>query len=91
MLKNYIKDLCVNLLRLRTDKDGVVSLEYVVVAACVVAVVITAFGAGGSLPGALTTGFTAITTAMEIEFERGIASSVALELFMSTPSFETCV
>jgi pilus assembly protein Flp/PilA len=50
--------------RLSTDKDGVVSLEYVVVAACVVAVVITAFSAGGSLPGALTTGFTAITTAM---------------------------
>ena len=50
--------------RLSTDEDGVVSLEYVVVAACVVAVVITAFSAGGSLPGALTTGFTAITTAM---------------------------
>ena len=41
--------------RLSTDKDGVVSLEYVVVAACVVAVVITAFSAGGSLPGALVT------------------------------------
>ena len=63
MLKNYIKTREA-LLRLRTDKDGVVSLEYVVVAACVVAVVITAFSNGGSLPGALTTGFTAITTAM---------------------------
>ena len=63
MLKNYIKTREA-LMRLRTDKDGVVSLEYVVVAACVVAVVITAFSAGGSLPGALTTGFTAITTAM---------------------------
>jgi Flp pilus assembly pilin Flp len=64
MLKHYIINTREALLRLRTDKDGVVSLEYVVVAACVVAVVITAFSAGGSLPGALTTGFTAITTAM---------------------------
>ena len=63
MLKTYIKTREA-LLRLRTDKGGVVSLEYVVVAACVVAVVITAFSAGGSLPGALTTGFTALTTAM---------------------------
>jgi pilus assembly protein Flp/PilA len=63
MLKYYVKT-CEAVNRLRTDKDGVVSLEYVVVAACVVAVVITAFSAGGSLPGALTTGFTAISTAM---------------------------
>jgi pilus assembly protein Flp/PilA len=60
MLKRYFESVK----RLSTDKEGVVSLEYVVVAACVVAVVITAFSAGGSLPGALTTGFTAITTAM---------------------------
>jgi len=60
MLKFYVEMMK----RLSTDEDGVVSLEYVVVAACVVAVVITAFSAGGSLPGALTTGFTAITTAM---------------------------
>ena len=60
MLKHYVESVK----RLSTDNDGVVSLEYVVVAACVVAVVITAFSAGGSLPGALTTGFTAITTAM---------------------------
>ena len=64
MLKHYIINTREALLRLRTDKDGVVSLEYVVVAACVVAVVITAFSAGGSLPGALTTGFGVITTAM---------------------------
>jgi pilus assembly protein Flp/PilA len=50
--------------RLSTDKDGVVSLEYVIVAACVVTVVIAAFNTGGSLPGALATGFGAITTAM---------------------------
>ena len=60
MLKHYVESVK----RLSTDNDGVVSLEYVVVAACVVAVVITAFSAGGSLPGALTTGFAAITTAM---------------------------
>jgi Flp pilus assembly pilin Flp len=64
MLKHYINNTREALVRLRTDKDGVVSLEYVIVAACVVAVVITAFSAGGSLPGALNTGFTAITTAM---------------------------
>jgi Flp pilus assembly pilin Flp len=50
--------------RLRTDKDGVVSLEYVIVAACVCTVVIAAFNTGGSLPGALTAGFTAVTNAM---------------------------
>ena len=63
MLKHYINTRDA-LLRLSTDKDGVVSLEYVIVAACVVAVVIAAFSTGGSLPGALTSGFTAITTAM---------------------------
>ena len=32
------------LARLRTDKDGVVSFEYVIVAACIVAAVAAAFG-----------------------------------------------
>jgi len=52
--------------RLSTDKDGVVSLEYVIVAACVCAVVIAVYGngAGGALGGAINTGFTAIGTAM---------------------------
>jgi Flp pilus assembly pilin Flp len=63
MLKYYIK-ATEALHRLRTDKDGVVSLEYVIVAACVATVVIAAFNTGGSLPGALTTGFTKITNAM---------------------------
>ena len=47
-------------------KDGVVSLEYVVVGAVVVAVVITVFQGTGanSLTGALSTGFGAIVTAM---------------------------
>jgi Flp pilus assembly pilin Flp len=51
--------------RMRMDKDGVVSFEYVVVAGAVVAAVVAAFGsfAGGSsgaLGTALTNGLTAI-------------------------------
>ncbi|WP_027525448.1 hypothetical protein [Bradyrhizobium sp. Ec3.3] len=34
--------------RLRVDQDGVVSFEYVIVAACVVAAVLFAFGPTGS-------------------------------------------
>ena len=62
MLKNYIESVK----RLRTDKDGVVSLEYVVVGAVVVAVVIAVFQGTGanSLTGALSTGFGAIVNAM---------------------------
>jgi pilus assembly protein Flp/PilA len=64
MLKYYVKgrDL---LERLRANKDGVVSFEYVVVAGAVVAAVVAAFGAfGGSTAGplqsALTNGLNAI-------------------------------
>ena len=57
MLKYYVKasDL---LERLRTDKDGVVSFEYIIVAACIVAAVAAAFGtgAGGAIGTALTAG-----------------------------------
>ena len=60
MLKHYVESVK----RLSTDKDGVVSLEYVIVAACVCVVVIAAFNTGGSLPGALATGFGKITTAL---------------------------
>ena len=54
MLKNYIEAVK----RLRTDKDGVVSFEYVIVAACIVAAVVAAFGTGtgGAIGTALTTG-----------------------------------
>jgi pilus assembly protein Flp/PilA len=45
MLKYYIKTREA-LLRLRTDKDGVVSFEYVIVAACIVGAVIAVFGTG---------------------------------------------
>ena len=56
MLKLYVKasDL---LAHLRSDKDGVVSFEYVIVAAAVVGAVGIAFGtgAGGAIATALTT------------------------------------
>ena len=44
MLKNYIETVK----RLGTDKDGVVSFEYVIVAACIVAAVVAAFGTGAT-------------------------------------------
>jgi pilus assembly protein Flp/PilA len=51
---------------LRANKDGVVSFEYVIVAACVVGAVIAAFGTGstGAIEQALNTVLTAITTAV---------------------------
>ena len=64
MLKYYVKasDL---LNRLREDKDGVVSFEYIIVAACIIGAVAAAFGtgAGGAIGTALTGGITAITGA----------------------------
>ncbi len=50
---------------LRADQAGVVSFEYVIVAACIVGAVVAAFGtgAGGAIATALTTGITAVTTA----------------------------
>jgi Flp pilus assembly pilin Flp len=65
MLKYYIK--ATHLLeRLRTDKAGVVSFEYVIVAACVVAAVASAFGTttGGSIKTTLSGAISAITTAV---------------------------
>jgi pilus assembly protein Flp/PilA len=61
MLKYYIKTREA-LLRLRTDKDGVVSFEYVIVAACVVAAVVAAFGPGstGAIKTALSNEITKI-------------------------------
>ena len=57
MLKYYVKTTEA-LKRLRTDKDGVVSFEYVIVAACIVAAVVAAFGTGatGAIGTALTDG-----------------------------------
>jgi pilus assembly protein Flp/PilA len=65
MLKYYVKasDL---LERLRADKDGVVSFEYVIVAACIVAAVAAAFGTttGSGIGLALTNAIGAITAAV---------------------------
>ena len=63
MLKYYIKTTEA-LHRLCADKDGVVSFEYVIVAACIIAVVALAFGPNGPLKGALTNGLNAIGTAL---------------------------
>jgi pilus assembly protein Flp/PilA len=63
MLKYYIKasDL---LTRLRTDMDGTVSWEYILVAAMVIVAVGTAFGPGatGAVEVALKGGVTSIVT-----------------------------
>jgi pilus assembly protein Flp/PilA len=65
MLKYYIKTREA-VQRLRTDKDGVVSFEYVVVAACVVGAVLLAFGTGtgGAIESALTGAIGKITGAI---------------------------
>ena len=51
--------------RLSTDEDGVVSFEYIIVAACIIGAVVAAFGTGaaGGIGTALTTGLGAVTTA----------------------------
>jgi pilus assembly protein Flp/PilA len=63
MLKYYVKasDL---LERLRSDKDGVVSFEYVIVAACIVAAVAAAFGTttGTGIGAVLKTAIADIST-----------------------------
>jgi pilus assembly protein Flp/PilA len=53
--------------RLRTDKDGVLSFEYVMVAACVVGSVSAAFGtnAGGGVATALTSAISTISAAID--------------------------
>ena len=62
MLKLYV-NASETLRQLRSDAKGVVSFEYVIVAACIVAAVITAFGAtGGNISGALTTAINKIIT-----------------------------
>jgi pilus assembly protein Flp/PilA len=63
MLKFYVKT-SEAVRRLLTDQDGVVSFEYVIVAACIIAVVSLGFGKGGPLQTALTTAITSIGTAL---------------------------
>jgi len=64
MLKHYIKTTEA-LKRLRTDQDGVVSFEYIIVAVCIIGAVSAVFGigAGGAIGQALTGGINAITAA----------------------------
>jgi len=63
MLKLYIQTTEA-LKQLRTDKKGVVSFEYVVVAACIVAAVAAAFGTGatGAVQSALSAAIAKIIT-----------------------------
>jgi len=65
MLKVYV-NASETLRQLRSDAKGVVSFEYVVVGACIVAAVAAAFGSGGTGPivTALTGGINAIGTAL---------------------------
>ncbi|MBR1298598.1 hypothetical protein [Bradyrhizobium sp. AUGA SZCCT0042] len=67
MLKYYIKTTEA-FKRLRTDQDGVVSFEYIIVAACIIGAVVAAFGttAGGAIATALSGGITAITAAFTL-------------------------
>jgi Flp pilus assembly pilin Flp len=66
MLKYYIKTTEA-LKRLGEDKDGVVSFEYVIVAACIVGAVIAAFGPGstGAIKTALSGAIGKITAAID--------------------------
>jgi pilus assembly protein Flp/PilA len=63
MLQFYVEALK-GVTRLRTDQDGVVSFEYVIVAACIIGAVVAAFGtgSGGAIATALTGGINAIVT-----------------------------
>ena len=65
MLKLYAKTTEA-LKRLSTDKNGVVSFEYVIVAACIVAAVAAAFGTttASGIGKVLSTAITAIGTAV---------------------------
>jgi len=64
MLK-YYTETTEALKHLRTDQNGVVSFEYIIVAACIIGAVVAAFGTGtgGAIATALSGGITAITAA----------------------------
>ena len=63
MLKLYLKTTEA-LKHLWANKDGMVSFEYIIVAACVIAVVAAVFGFNGPLSAALNAGLNAISTAL---------------------------
>ena len=62
---NYYVTTTAALKNLRTDQEGVVSFEYIIVAACIIGAVVAAFGtgAGGAIGTALSGGITSITAA----------------------------
>jgi pilus assembly protein Flp/PilA len=60
MLKYYVK-ATEALKRLRSDKDGVVSFEYVIVAVCIITAVLAAFGTDATT--GLTNGIAKVTSA----------------------------
>jgi pilus assembly protein Flp/PilA len=64
MLKYYVKTTEA-LKNLRPDQDGVVSFEYIIVAACIIGAVAAAFGTGatGAIGTALSAGIAAIVAA----------------------------
>ena len=63
MLKFYVKTTEA-LKRLRTDNDGVVSFEYIIVACLIIGVVGAAFAKTGPLNNALVNGIAGIATAL---------------------------
>ena len=63
MLEFYIKTAEASK-RLRTDEDGVVSFEYIIVACLIIGVVGAAFAQTGPLNTALVNGIAAIATAL---------------------------
>jgi len=60
-----MRDFLNDVKTLSKDQDGVVSFEYIIVAACIIGAVVAAFGtgAGGAIATALTGGITSITAA----------------------------
>jgi pilus assembly protein Flp/PilA len=70
MLKYYVKTTEA-LKRLSSDQDGVVSFEYLIVAACIIALVSVAFGKTGPLATAINTAITAIGTALTTAVSTG--------------------
>ncbi|MBR1200939.1 hypothetical protein JQ634_34405 [Bradyrhizobium sp. AUGA SZCCT0240] len=66
-MRNFLNDVKT----LAKDEDGVVSFEYVIVAACIVAAVAAAFGPGAS--GAIFTSLSTAITAIASRVTAAIA------------------
>jgi Flp pilus assembly pilin Flp len=68
MSKFYDK-ICEAVRRLVADKDGVISFEYVVLAACIVGVVLIVFGTGNQsvMYNALNNAITTIANAVNVQ------------------------